>query len=280
MGRNRLSARWRNIFRCRPNSATRPSSCTPNQRPEANSWGALALLVSTSLLTPAAEAQEGGASFSVQAQSLSSALVDFAVQARVSIATPRAGLEAVRAAGLHGAYAPEDALRRLLAGTGFTFERLDAVTFRIVPASSPGTPAEIAPAPPKEVVVTATRRPQSLARMAGSVTVIDRTALRLSGARGASDLPADAAGLTVTNVGPGRNKLIVRGMSDGAFSGNAQSTVGIYFDESRLTYGAPDPDLLLSDVEAVRNPARTARHALRRRRNRRALSYRLARART
>src|SRR5205085_621294 len=59
------------------------------------------------------------------------------------------------------------------------------------------------------------------------------------------------SGLTVTNLGPGRNKLFVRGLSDGAASGHAQAMVGLYFDDMRLTYNAPDPDLRLVDIDRV-----------------------------
>ena len=181
---------------------------------------------------------------------MSSALVDFAVQARVSVATPRFGLGTAQSAPLRGKFTPDTALDHLLAGTGYTYQRLDAATYRIVARSEPAAPA-VTPTPERDVIVTAARRPQSLGRIAASATVLNRDRLRASGARDASDLPSEAAGLTLTNVGPGRNKLIVRSLSDGAFSGNAQSTVGIYLDDSRLTYGAPDPDLMLADVEAV-----------------------------
>lgn len=73
----------------------------------------------------------------------------------------------------------------------------------------------------------------------------------MSGAAGAFDLSALVAGMTVTNLGSGRNKIMLRGMSDGAFTGQTQSTVGLYFNRTPLTYTAPDPDLKLIDVDRV-----------------------------
>jgi iron complex outermembrane receptor protein len=60
-----------------------------------------------------------------------------------------------------------------------------------------------------------------------------------------------------TNLGPGRDKLLMRGLSDGAFTGRARSTVSTYLDEDPINYNAPDPDLRLVDVdriETVRGP--------------------------
>src|SRR5262249_18290118 len=77
------------------------------------------------------------------------------------------------------------------------------------------------------------------------------------GAREASDTALAAAGLSFTNLGPGRNKIFMRGLSDGASSGRTVATVGVYYDDSRVVFGAPNPDLSLVDadiVEVVRGP--------------------------
>ena len=64
-------------------------------------------------------------------------------------------------------------------------------------------------------------------------------------------LATEVAGLTTTNLGSGRDKIFIRGLSDGAFTGRTQSTVGLYLDDVPITYNAPDPDLLLADVKQV-----------------------------
>jgi outer membrane receptor protein involved in Fe transport len=43
----------------------------------------------------------------------------------------------------------------------------------------------------------------------------------------------------------------MRGLSDGAFTGRARSTVSTYLDDAPINYNAPDPDLRLTDVERV-----------------------------
>jgi outer membrane receptor protein involved in Fe transport len=54
-----------------------------------------------------------------------------------------------------------------------------------------------------------------------------------------------------THLGPGRNKLFIRGIADSSFVGPTQSTVGQYWGNSRITYSAPDPNLRLYDVRSV-----------------------------
>ena len=57
--------------------------------------------------------------------------------------------------------------------------------------------------------------------------------------------------MAVTNLGSGRNKIFIRGLSDGSFTGHTQSTVGLYLNDVPITYNAPDPDLRLADVDRV-----------------------------
>ncbi len=183
--------------------------------------------------------------FAVKAQSLNRALVALAVEANISISTPK-GLDAVQAPALHGRMRVEDALDALLEGSGYGYRRIDAATFEIV-RQADARPAFEGP----DIVVTASLQPQSLSNAPGSISVLSGDALRNGGINGAADIAADAAGMIVTNLGPGRDKIILRGLSDGVFSGQAQSTIGVYLGDVRLTDGAPDPDLRLTDMNAV-----------------------------
>ena len=191
----------------------------------------------------------------VAEQPLGDALVDFAIQANVTISTPRGGFGALRSRELHGALTIEESLRRLLAHSGFAFEKVDAVTFRIV-AVGAGPPRRAARQRPNttnadEVVIRAGRQPHALDRFAASASVIGDDALQRLHATSATDLTESVSGIGFTNLGPGRNKIMIRGLSDGAFSGRTESTVGVYVEDSRITYGAPDPDLKLVDIERV-----------------------------
>ena len=135
-------------------------------------------------------------------------------------------------------------MRQLLSGTGYGFEIVDAKTVRIMRTNATSPKID-------EIVVTATKLPTPLDRLPYSISVVSGARLAEQRIAGARDLAADLAGITVTNLGPGRNKILIRGLSDGALTGATQSTVGIYLDDARITYNAPDPDLKLIDVQEV-----------------------------
>ncbi|MDQ8027585.1 MAG: TonB-dependent receptor plug domain-containing protein, partial [Brevundimonas sp.] len=204
-------------------------------------------------------------------QRIEGALFDLALQGRFSLG---GDLSACRGAthGLTGAMTLEQALDRLLAGSGCraTITRSGAVIIRRAePAPAPNrrpppTPAP-APAPDPDpdpveldvaseltdVIVTAERRPDSPQGAALPVTALSGEQIDTAGAIDAHGLSALVAGMTVTNLGSGRNKILLRGMSDGAFTGQTQSTVGLYLNQVPITYNAPDPDLKLVDIDRV-----------------------------
>lgn len=66
-----------------------------------------------------------------------------------------------------------------------------------------------------------------------------------------ASVASDVEGLTLTALGPGRNRMFLRGVADSPFNGASQSTVALLVDDARLTYSAPDPDLRLVDVDRV-----------------------------
>ena len=201
--------------------------------------------------------------FSIPAESYSDALIDFAVQADVTLGGARACPG--RSPGLRGRYTVEDGLKKLLAGAPCHFQMVDLRTVRILPgaAPTPPPPRPVAPrpapptepdvmaAPVAEVVVTATKQRSSISRLPAAVSALSGDQLKLTGANDASDAVDQIAGVTITNLGPGRDKILLRGLSDGAFTGRTQSTVGTYLDDMPLNYNAPDPDLRLADVERI-----------------------------
>jgi iron complex outermembrane recepter protein len=201
--------------------------------------------------------------FSIRAEPAQAALVDFAVQANISIGgSPRCSGQ-TRA--LSGLFTDDAALAQLLASTSCDFRRVAPDVFRIVaraaperqPPSFPGRPAT---ATVTQVVVTATRRRAIADQLPDAISTVPASEIREIGAVDISDLAAAMVGLTTTNLGPGRDKILLRGLSDGVFTGRTQSTVGIYLDDTPLTYNAPDPDLRLTDmarVEVLRGPQGT-----------------------
>jgi outer membrane receptor protein involved in Fe transport len=111
-----------------------------------------------------------------------------------------------------------------------------------------------APAPEEEqaVLVVGARRPVSLTAYPGGIQIVTVDDPELAAApRGSDALVARLPGLASTHLGPGRNKLFIRGIADSSFSGPTQATAGQYLGETRLNYNAPDPDLRLFDIDRV-----------------------------
>jgi outer membrane receptor protein involved in Fe transport len=223
----------------------------------AASAGALAMLgaAATGGAANAAETRM----FHLPAEPVEGALVRFAVQAGVSVGgTPVRGCGG-RSRAVAGAMSPAEALAALLP-PGCGFEALDARSFRIVgrpiAVAAPRTTRDVETgviATPRldELVVTAEKRPELLSRSASAVSVLSAADIDGLGGKSFDEIAAQVVGVAVTNLGSGRNKIFVRGLSDGSFTGKTQSTVGLYLDDVPITYNAPDPDLRLADVERV-----------------------------
>jgi outer membrane receptor protein involved in Fe transport len=198
--------------------------------------------------------------FRLPSEPLAAALIRFAVQAGVSVGgLPSRGCEG-RSRAVSGAMTPARALAALLP-PGCGFELVDARSFRVMgrpmPAASDlragrSEPAAASPAPRlEELVVTAEKRPELLARSASAVSVLSARDVNSLGGKTFEDVASQVVGVAVTNLGSGRNKIFVRGLSDGSFTGKTQSTVGLYLDDVPITYNAPDPDLRLADIDRV-----------------------------
>jgi len=231
---------------------------------------AAAAAVSLSVAPPALAASPPSYEFRIAGKPLSEALIDFAVQSNLSIGGVSAC--AGRTEGLNGRYTVEEGLRRLLDGANCRFRRVASDTVRILPMerieAAPVTEGPAPPPPPpapseqvlQEVVVTATKRAAVVDQLPYAVSALGSEALKDAGAVDIDDVASQLASFSTTNLGPGRDKILLRGLSDGVFTGRTQSTVGVYLDNVPITYNAPDPDLHLGDldtVEVLRGPQGT-----------------------
>ncbi len=221
------------------------------------------LLLTVGLLVTAAPAAAGGAArhdFVVPGGPLGSALIAFGRQAGVSVGITDPGLAGRPTRGVSGRLTIRSALARLLAGTGATAAYSDDATIRVGVSPPPAliprrraVPPRLPPAPAasdNDIVITASKQRARLGSYPGAVQVADLGAIGAAeAARGSDGLVARVATLASTNLGPGRNKLFIRGAADSSFNGPSQATVGQYLGEVRLTYNAPDPNLSLYDVD-------------------------------
>lgn len=195
----------------------------------------------------------------IPAQSMSDALLALAEQADISIGFGGVDIQRYRSKRLVGAYNPRQALERLFAQTDLTFTFVDTETVRIdrLPSQSvmPKAGRSI-----ESIIVTATKRSADPRRLPVSVVALRGERLEAFGVESIGTLAPQIAGVSLTNLGPGRNKIFVRGLSDGTFVDRTQSTVGVYLDESPIIFNDTNPDIRLSDidrVEVVRGPQGT-----------------------
>ena len=223
--------------------------------------GAIVALSMTAVLAwPVAVRAAEAQIFHLPSEPVNRAVVRFAIQGDVSVGgLPSAGCEGVSRA-TYGLMSPGRALAKLLP-PGCDFQSIDGRSFRIFGAPPPERASRVprpeASPPPAlsnpldELVVTAERRTEPLVGRAYAITAATREDLGRFGGKSFADLAPQMVGVTVTNLGSGRNKIFVRGLSDGSFTGHTQSTVGLYLDDVPITYSAPDPDLRLVDVDRV-----------------------------
>ncbi|WP_324062934.1 TonB-dependent receptor [Novosphingobium sp.] len=193
----------------------------------------------------------------VTAESLPEAIAELAREAHVSIGTD-GPLPPLRAPHLHGEMTIGEALARLLTGSGYVAHEVSETAWRIelIPrpsvAPSPAEPTPPPQAPPDPIIVTATKQPLDLLSLPAAVSVVRLTErLNRASQNASASVASRVEGLAITSLGPGRNRLFLRGVADSAFSGESQSTVAVVLDEARLTYAAPDPDIRLVDMERV-----------------------------
>ncbi|HXZ59489.1 MAG TPA: TonB-dependent receptor [Steroidobacteraceae bacterium] len=128
------------------------------------------------------------------------------------------------------------------------------------PASAPGAPAGAeAERPLQEIIVTATRREESLSKVPISVSALSQSDMDSRGIKDMQDVVRFVPGVTIDNSGT--NAISIRGISSSAGAG----TTGIYIDDTPIqmrSVGFNPNDTLpktfdLERVEVLRGPQGT-----------------------
>jgi iron complex outermembrane recepter protein len=196
----------------------------------------LALLAS---LNGQACAQTGQYPLNIHPQDLDGALIALSQSTNTSIGgiAPKACKAPPTA--LKGRYSVDAALRKLLDKSQCIAEPAGNGIWRlkIRPAATPAKPQPSA----QSITVTATRSPQSV--LTGGMIADNDSSL--------DALAPRVAGLLLTDRGPGRDKMFLRGLTDSILTGRTQATVGLYLDNAPIIYNAPNPDLLMIDLNSV-----------------------------
>lgn len=217
-------------------------------------------------LSAPAFARERAVNINISATRLDEAVRVLGAQSGSSIGFREIALGAVRTRAVRGRMTAAQALERMLQQTNLRARQVASGAFLIERMARPAErkakparlrppelePAAAAPPRPKEIVVTGSKRDVPLGAYPGGVQILDGDQLSAAdAARGTGAIEARLASVVTTHLGPGRNKLFIRGIADSSFVGPTQATVGQYWGNSRITYSAPDPSLRLYDVRSV-----------------------------
>lgn len=213
-----------------------------------------------------------GYELSIPAGSLNQSISRLSSQTGVSIGSINIDLSRHKAPALKGRYTLRRALRRLLKDTRLDFVIVNDRAVTIVESRS-----RKAPVPPRKqpvgrpnqssvpdnqtIIVTASKQGSALRDFSGTAAVVDVGNISpIAESDGLEGLLSLLPTTAQTNLGSGRNKLFLRGVADSSLIGTTQSTVGLYLDETRLSYSGPNPDLRSYDqsrVEILEGPQGT-----------------------
>jgi len=206
-----------------------------------------------------AHAQAQCRKINLAAGTLDDALLSLAHQTGTDIATSESGAGIVLVKPLSGCFSVSRALERLTRGSGYRAVAVGNGSYRIVKAPvrrlapTPAKPQSVQTEGQLDIIVTGTKQKVALLRFPGSVHIVDGKDFALGIGRAATldDLASMSPIMQKTELGVGRNKLFIRGISDSSFNGPTQSTATVYFGEVQLNYSGPEPAIHLADMERV-----------------------------
>jgi iron complex outermembrane recepter protein len=154
----------------------------------------------------------------------------------------------------------DEALARLLQGTGLRFQHLTPRSIRIFAGAV--APAETAPRVPTaevrdEVIITANRREENLQDVPITVQVITGNELKELNAATTYDLLKYTPNVSYSGNGPGTGNVFIRGLAAFGSGNQSQSTtapfpnVALYLDDESMQFPARNNDVYLVDMERV-----------------------------
>jgi len=126
--------------------------------------------------------------------------------------------------------------------------------------SMSGTAAAQETASLGEVIVTATRRAESLQDVSESISAFDSNAIAMRGIQQMSDIVKFIPGMALAQREPGGTTLVFRGVASSGTEFGGVSSSALYLDEQPITQGGRNPSPRFIDierVEALRGPQGT-----------------------
>ena len=103
----------------------------------------------------------------------------------------------------------------------------------------------------EEIVVTATKREVNLQDVPHAIDVLSPVDIERMGAKSLEDAIKGLPSITLNNTVPGRNSLVIRGISSSNFDYRRDATVAIYLDEQPMTTSAQQVGVRAIDMERI-----------------------------
>ena len=225
-------------------------------------------LAAVALLAQAPAALAAPLRFDVPAGPLEGALQAYAAQTGVDVLFAPQAVAGLRSPGGRAVSEPEEALKRLLRGSGLTARRIGPRAFALTPAAPPPSKAAVRAPDPRQpigrpevvepldaVLVQARRREERLIDVPASVAAVSAADLDRLGGDGALALRQAALGLTAAGqVSVETPTLVIRGQRR-ATAGDSALSVITYVNEAPLpNNGSILPSFDLSEVQVLRGP--------------------------
>lgn len=215
---------------------------------------ASALLVLAGLGS-SAQATEPRITLDLPAGPLSAAVAALVDRTGVNIATSEPALLDRAVPSFHESGPLERLLAKLAQQAKIRIVRLGANSWLLVRAREhrhESGPVTGLPLPSAPITVEGTKQDALLADVPVELFRIAGGSLNAFGETpGTRALSARIPTLGSTDWGAGHDKLFLRGIADSSFRGASPALVGQYWEDQRLSFSAPDPDLRLYDVSSV-----------------------------
>jgi len=209
--------------------------------------------------------------FNVPSGDLESALNQYTAQSGVPLAVSYDAIKSIKTKGVAGNLSPDDALSRILKGTGLIGRRDAAGVIQIVPGYSPSSnAAEISPlqmaqaAPPRAAVETVTVTSSKLGgadvqSIPIAITALSQEQLTATQTAGGPDLVKQVPNLTFTKTNFTGYSIQIRGIGTQAISVTTDPAVAVAFNDTPFirNHFFEQEFYDVSQVEVLRGPQGT-----------------------
>jgi len=210
--------------------------------------------------TPARSYEPTSLAADIPAQPIAQALAAFARQTGLQLVYVSSVIREQKSRAVVAGLQADEALARLLQGTGLRFEHLTPRSIRIFAGvvAPPETTARVLTSEDRdEVIITANRREESLQDVPFTIQAITGDDLRQLNVATTSDLLKYTPNVTYSGNGPGTGNVFIRGLGSYGSGNQSQSTtapfpnVALYLDDQSMQFPARNNDVYLVDMERV-----------------------------